>query len=840
MANPCIKTVHDVVKERFSEKDAEDLVNEVTRRLHNADASKMTSSEEKLTQIAKDMVDEDRIATALARRNAMLTVKAVRRVNDFVSHFKTMGEGLNAFINGTRKKIPSGRMSVDAQSVALKQQYAGELLAGLEQADLVQRFKTGAIDHEIVQELWSINEGKSVTGNADAYTIAKIVNNVQQSMIARVNRAGGFINDAEHYVMRQTHDPVAIRKAGGIGYGEGSNEASYKVWSEFIRPLLDEETTSGAAAPHVFLRGAHAGILTGVHGKSEVPLASEFTGTGALARRVSKHRILFFKDADSFYAYNQRFGTRSFSQGIISDIRRQAMNIALMENFGPNPEMTFQRILRKYKEEARKMPNDVEQMKKLESGFLQGSFDHLLGKQDIPESVTVHNITRALQLQATLSKLGGVTLSAIPDKAFFHAAGRYQGLRGLDLFAAQLGVFVPRTNEEKINLHLMGAALDGFLGEVAGRFTGNDNYTGRLMVLQQSFFRLNGMNWWNDVHKGAFAKLTSANLGEHGHLTYSDIPPELSRLLSLYGIDSSRWDIVRKQITKIGDHTYLTPDSIKNVPIEDIDSILKARGEETSYNNRMHVYDELETQIRTLISDQADDAVLTPGNKERVITNLNTRSGTIVGAAARMLMLFKTFPITVLTKVAGREVYGRGANNIGEWLRKDRLGNFHILQVIALATIGGYVAGAIKDALKGRTPKRIAEEDGTFNWDVLADSMMRGGGLGIYGDLLLTEYDRSYKNFLNILAGPIVGQLPEIAATATDFRKGKDISRSAEKLGLNNTPFINLFYIRPVLDYIILWNLEEMLSPGSMRKMERNIEKKQHQGFIVRPSEVVK
>lgn len=200
-------------------------------------------------------------------------------------------------------------------------------------------------------------------------------------------------------------------------------------------------------------------------------------------------------------------------------------------------------------------------------------------------------------------------------------------------------------------------------------------------------------------------------------------------------------------------------------------------------------------------------------------------------------MHFKSFPISVFERVVKRELYGHG--NFRGIDRVFNKANFRMLQLIGMTAIGGYLSLSVKDVLKGRTPRRLLTEDGAPDWKTLTLALQRGGGLGIYGDLLLTEYDRSYRNALNILAGPVIGQVPEIAAIGTDMRQGKNVSKSIEKLGLNNTPYINLFYIRPVLDYIILWNIQEMMNPGSLRKMERSVEDKNNQGFFIRPSEVV-
>jgi hypothetical protein len=55
-----------------------------------------------------------------------------------------------------------------------------------------------------------------------------------------------------------------------------------------------------------------------------------------------------------------------------------------------------------------------------------------------------------------------------------------------------------------------------------------------------------------------------------------------------------------------------------------------------------------------------------------------------------------------------------------------------------------------------------------------------------------------------------------------------------------NTPYLNLFYARPVLDYLILWNMQEAVSPGTLRRMERTVAREQDQQFWLRPSVAVR
>jgi hypothetical protein len=138
------------------------------------------------------------------------------------------------------------------------------------------------------------------------------------------------------------------------------------------------------------------------------------------------------------------------------------------------------------------------------------------------------------------------------------------------------------------------------------------------------------------------------------------------------------------------------------------------------------------------------------------------------------------------------------------------------------------------------------DEGGDINWDVWIMSLQRGGGLGIYGDLLLSEYDTQYRHALSTLAGPVFGQIDPLAAmgskamgaaTGKEGVRAESLLYDAEKFAEGNIPYSSLFYVKPVLDYFIFWNLKEMASPGVLKRTERSVKDKNHQDFWVTPSE---
>lgn len=58
----------------------------------------------------------------------------------------------------------------------------------------------------------------------------------------------------------------------------------------------------------------------------------------------------------------------------------------------------------------------------------------------------------------------------------------------------------------------------------------------------------------------------------------------------------------------------------------------------------------------------------------------------------------------------------------------------------------------------------------------------------------------------------------------------------ALRLAMGNLPMVNLWWTRAALDWTLLYHIREMLSPGCLSRMERNMKKDFNQEFIVSPS----
>ena len=145
-------------------------------------------------------------------------------------------------------------------------------------------------------------------------------------------------------------------------------------------------------------------------------------------------------------------------------------------------------------------------------------------------------------------------------------------------------------------------------------------------------------------------------------------------------------------------------------------------------------------------------------------------------------------------------------------------------------------SNSVLDILKGKTPK-----DPTDFKTWLA-SAARGGGLGIYGDFLFQE-SKSSAGVLATIAGPVISEAGKLYKVFDYVKEGNidAAQRQAYKSVIGNIPFLNLFYAKTAFDYAIGYQMMETLSPGYLRRIEREMKKNGDQEFLfTKPSSLFK
>jgi len=140
-----------------------------------------------------------------------------------------------------------------------------------------------------------------------------------------------------------------------------------------------------------------------------------------------------------------------------------------------------------------------------------------------------------------------------------------------------------------------------------------------------------------------------------------------------------------------------------------------------------------------------------------------------------------------------------------------------------------------KDLLKGKKPKD------PMNVNTFFASMLQGGGLGIYTDFLFGKIQNS-TSALATLAGPGITEATKVLSIFNYIIKG-EFSKAGKQGYLSikeNIPFLNLFYLKTAFDYAIGYQIMETLSPGSLKRMEKNMARNGQEFLLTKPSTLFK
>lgn len=376
-------------------------------------------------------------------------------------------------------------------------------------------------------------------------------------------------------------------------------------------------------------------------------------------------------------------------------------------------------------------------------------------------------------------------------------------------------------------------------------------------------------------HRKNFETFVSKFAGR-GH---NFLPLELKAILKKHDLED-KWDLVRKLTAKdVDGEPFISLEEIKNIPDHVIDNYTEKqwRAEADSIKNgddaawqkledrvaglnrdfraklerdltaamegtevlnpaellrdslRRQYKQKLEADTAGFLSSEVNKAVLTPDERNRHALLRGTRPGTAVGEGLRFVTQFKSFPVLFIQQVLKPLWASHKVEGIGMRGALSSLG-----LMMAQATLFGGVAMEAKRLARGEKPYIVSE-----NPDWLAAfgaAFTQGGGAGLYGDFLLGEYNRFGQSALESLAGPVAGTAGDVfklfAKTRTSAVRAAGLSddpgltaADLVKFGKNNMPGLNIWYAKMALDTMFLWDLEELVSPGTQARRVKNARK---------------
>jgi hypothetical protein len=332
----CDLEFFESTKNLLGKENAKELLDSLRERAR-AKVNNGASLDDALNQAAADVAREYTEGVKQQTYRQYLNVTRYQEAKDFIYSFKNPVDGLAVLMGGKPIKGKVGvRDSVDAAQVNRKAQLTGMFLEELNKGEALEAFHDTANHLDVFREAY--NPG-STTNEA-----AKKILNAMQVTYSHgrklLNKNGSAIGELKEYLGKQIHSiqkmtftgddwlsskkiNFAIRKAAGNTEEAAKQifELSYSKWKDYILPRLDHERTFEGANADEFLHSVYNNIVKGKYNPSNFIGDFDFQGPGNRAKKISKERVLHFKDGDAAFEYNTTYGAESLPATVDRTIR---------------------------------------------------------------------------------------------------------------------------------------------------------------------------------------------------------------------------------------------------------------------------------------------------------------------------------------------------------------------------------------------------------------------------------------------------------------------------------------------------------------------------------------
>ncbi|HHQ5841848.1 TPA: hypothetical protein ACSRPO_002337 [Enterobacter asburiae] len=821
MRQECINAVQQAAQRTLTAREIQNIEDRIYRNMRqlarNDPASwRQMTDAERLRRAGQLAADELQQEAGLKRRRVALTIAARQRLDAFINGYQGTDGKLGA-LNRTIAFSADGKsnfLSVESRGKATRDYALSQIQEAFEAVD--PRFFHLFEDEKGVRDLVFEIRGQD-TGNIKAKKGAKAWADVTELLRRRFNDAGGDIGYLENWGIPQHHSMEKVGRATREQWVSdviGKLDRKYYI-KEDGQLMSDAEVTA-------FLGEAYNTIATGGLNKLS---DSGMRLSGARANRGNASRQIHFKDADSYLEYQRQYGDRSLWEVMVGHLEGISKDIALVETYGPNPDHVFRAILGEVTAETATVnPQRTGQVKRM-ANSTENLYNFISGKTQPIANPHIAQWSDNIRNWLVASRLGSALLASFSDLGTMYLSAKVTNLPMNQLFRNQLEAMDPTNRTELARARRAGLAMESLLGSV-NRWAMDNMGPSKARWAATAVMRASGLTAWSDAHKRAYGVTMMGSLGE----VVSRSPDLRSldggdfRILKSKGIteqDFSVWKLADQEDWGKGNNTMLTPESIMRIP----DDAVKHLGAPE------RVKFEAMRKLLGAVAEEVDMAVITPGAREKMITGGGLQRGTWKGELVRSVFLFKSFPISVVMRHWSRAM---GMPSAGG--RAAYIGAF-----IASTTILGALSQQLNDMASGRNPREMTGEDAPKFW---LGALLKGGGLGLYGDFLLSDHTRYGGGALASMLGPVAGLVDDVVKLGQGIPlnavEGKPEQTGGDlvKLGKGLIPGANLWYAKAALDHMIFNQLQEYFSPGYLRKVEQRSKKNFNQTYWWRPQDV--
>lgn len=827
-------------EEDFSEMDADRVISrmDAIRKRVIAEGS-LDDLEAKVKQAVAEQIELDKLKAVQAKREAVINTLRFEQRRAHVDQLRRGGvpaaKAVLALMENSLREVFAGRVSAYTNKLYLENKYTVGSLAKLsERPHIMPLLSDKAFNNDIVREMYELREGGTPgkTGNDDAAFAARVFLSSFEVSRREHNRMGGYIGKLDGFTGSQAYDADLMLKAGK------------KEVVKFLFERLDTKRSfpdamSDAEVIHI-LEGVYDNIVLDRPGTGG---ESPFAGTANLAKASARQRVLHYKDADAWIQVNEKYGRGEFYSGFLDHQRRMASTNAQFALFGTNPENMLSKIV---DHAVKSVENDAKLTDKQKAkeiaelqfsgttgygGKLTNAFLEMQGVLNSAKNRTIADVANGIKAWQLASKMTGSLLSSVFGDPITQGAAsmsRGQGfMRGV--MRSYAGLFEGKPKGEQMRLAmLVGEGFDGANSYATRQLLGADGMKGWSAWAVEKVFKWGGQTWFTDRMRSAAGRMLAADLGHIKDQNWSEIHAGQRAIFEQNGWTEAKWNVIRNGWMELDGKRYITADQMQNLDDAQIEPLIAGRLAEAAERIKdpaklekakarliRDMKSELEFDVGRYMADETNAHVIETDAMTRRMVTMGTRPGTPLGEALRMIMMFKSYPVGYMSRLTRYGFMAASSDKALAGSAQRTLG-----MMIAGMTIGGYMAMAAKDFTRGQWPPRDPTDP-----KVWMAAIVQGGGLGLFGDFLFGELSRFGAGPVTSQFGPVVGEVDSLLKAFYAVRNGEAKGAEWLNIALQNTPFLNMWYVRPALNALIINHMREALSPGYRRRREQRLRK---------------
>lgn len=414
--------------------------------------------------------------------------------------------------------------------------------------------------------------------------------------------------------------------------------------------------------------------------------------------------------------------------------------------------------------------------------------DMMMGEMDSTSSSLNRAINQNIRNLATAGMLGTSFWSSMTDQVTMKHALHSMGIQNA-LQKQGLDVVKEMTNASDEQLARIGyiSQLYTETSTTNARFIGELDAKSKTGLAAERIVALSGMVKLTEANKRVFHLEVAGAIAELTKTKFDDLPDKFKETLQMSNIKKADWEKIadRDILERHGKATFM---SIPNI--------------------RAKHGDDIADKLGAMMQRWQKKAIIEPGYYEKALLQGRQKQGSDAAEIMKTVTGFKSHPLTVtmraMERLAQRSFQGQGGQAMAG-----------LVGYIAALTAMGAVVIQATEMLKGYGPRDMtSEEHATGFW---LDALMKGGGVGIIGDLMKTGMEEAKfgQGQAEILLGPGIGL---IGAGKSLFEGNVDKFR---KQITGYIPGQNLWQTRYVFHEMFMEKMRQMEDPVKYEKRRR-------------------